>query len=165
MNLLRTIIFIILLLSVYFGISVFVGIKWAIAVFSLILISIATAFIIKKDFYAKYIKFVNPKAALLYGNKDDDFRRKLRITDIIVCYIISAILLFLAAVIPNVTLTVQGSIPIYLIIATVLITILIWCFSLFILKKSKKNSSFWFYFIALILSMALLLSAFQAFIF
>ena len=154
----RTIIFILLLLGLYFGVSVFVGIKWALVVFSILLITLATAFIIKKDFYIKYVEFVNPKYALLYSSKDTDFRRKHRITDIVVFYIISAIMLFISTSIPNIMFPIEGSNLIYLIAGTVFFTILLWTFSLFILKKSNKNSSFWFYFVALIMFVILVLA-------
>lgn len=161
----RTITFIILLLSLYFGICVFIGIKWALIVFSLFLITLTTVFLIKKDFYVKYIEFVNPKYALLYNKKGDDFREKHRIIDIIVIYILSAIMLFISLNMHNTTLPIQGSKLIYIIIATVLLTILLWGFSLLILRKSKKNSSFWFYFIGLILSAILVIAVIQSFIF
>ena len=160
----RSIIFILLLLSLYFGISIFIGIKWALLVFSLLMITLATVFIRKKASYVKYIEFVNPKYAHLYNNKSDDFRRKHRVTDIIGFYIISAIMLIISVSIQNFTLPIQDNILIYLIIGTMLSTILLWCFSLLILKKSKKNSSFWFYFIALILTVILVLSLVQNFI-
>jgi hypothetical protein len=162
---LRAIIFILLLLSLYFGICIFVGVKLALVAFSLLMLTLATVFIIKRDSYVKYIEFVNPKYALLYNSKDDDFRGKHRITDIIGFYIISAIMLFISVNVPNTPFPIQGNSVVYLIIATVLSTILLWCFSLLILKKSKKNSSFWFYFIALILFAILVLTIIQIFIF
>lgn len=161
----RSIIFILLLLSLYFGICILVGVKLALVVFALLMLILATVFIIKRDSYVKYIEFVNPKYALLYNSKDDNFRRKHRITDIIGFYIITAIMLFISVCMPSTPLPIQGSSIIYLIMASVLFTILLWYFSLLILKKSKKNSSFWFYFIALILFAILVLATIQIFIF
>lgn len=154
----RTIIFIILFLNLYFGICIFAGMKAALAVLSILMLTLATVFLVKKNSYVKYIEFVNPKYSFLYNAKGDDFKKKHRITDISAFYILSAIMLFLTASIPNVTLPFQGSMIIFLIISTVVISICLWCFSLLILKQSKKNSSFWFYFIAMILVAILILA-------
>ena len=161
----RTIIFILLFLSLYFGIWIFIGIKWAIAVCSLLLMSLATSFILKKDFYVRYIEFVNPKCAALYNYKDDNFKRKLRKTDIIVLYILSAIMVFISVNIPNTILPIHGIYLIYLIVIEISVCILLWLFGLLILKKSRKYSSFWFYSIALILFIILVLAIIQNFIF
>lgn len=155
----RSIIIILMWLGIYFGICVFAGMGWALLTFALLMITLSTVFVVKKDSYVSYIQFVNPRYAALYNSKDDEFRRKHRITDIIAFYIISSIMLFLTVIMPNVTLTVDGGYLIYLITAVVLITILLWRFSLIILKKSKKNSSFWFYFTALIMFALLVFTA------
>lgn len=157
----RSIIYILLLLSLFFGICIFAGIKWALLALSTLMITLAAVFIIKKDSYVKYIEFVNPKYALLYATKSDDFKRKHRIIDIIVFYIIAAIMLFIAVIVPNIILPIQGSIFVYLMAATILLTVLLWCISLFILKRSNKNSNFWFYFIASISAAVIVLAIIQ----
>lgn len=161
----RSIIFILLLLSLYFGICIFIGVKWAIAGFAMLLLILATVFITKKDSYIKYIEFINPKYALVYNSKSDNFRKKHRIIDIIVLYIISAIILFISVNMENTTLSIGGTIPIPLIVTTMIFTIILWGFSLLILRKSNKNSSFWFYFIAAILFIILVLGIIQSFLF
>lgn len=146
----RSIIYILLILGIYFGICIFIGMNWALITLAAFMIILATSFIVKRDFYIKYTEFVNPKYASLYSLKDDEFKRKHRVIDIVGFYIISAFMLLLSAIIGNLKLPLQGSSLAYLIIPVVLLSILLWGLSLVILKKSKKNSSFWFYFIAMI---------------
>jgi hypothetical protein len=154
---LRTIIFILLILSVYFGVCVFVGLQWALTAMSLFLIILATIFVFKRDSYIQYIQLVNPKYAALYNGKDDKFRKSHRITDIIIFYLLSSFLLFMSINIPNTKLTVSHTTLVYLLLVAVIFSIFLWLFSLFILKKSKNNSSFWFYFIGLVLLLILVL--------
>jgi len=162
---LRSIIFILTLLSVYFGICIFIGIKWAFVFSALFMIALATMFLIKKESYLKYGEIMNPRGALLYKSKDDSFRKKYRITHIIGLYILSAILLLTAVPLPNTTMSIHGRIFIYLVIATLLSTIVIWCLSELIFKRSKKNSTFWFYFIGSALFILLVLTIIENFIF
>lgn len=147
-----------MLLSIYFGICVFIGVKWALIVFSLFMLVLAAVFSIKKDSYAKYIAFVNPKYSLLYSSKDADFRRSHRRSDIVVFCIISLLMLLISLGMPNITLAIEGSSLMYLIAGTVILSIILWGISLFILKNSKKNSSFWFYFTALLSAVLLVIA-------
>lgn len=155
----KTVIFILLILGLYFGICVTVGVKWALAAMAIFMIVLATTFIMKKGFYIKYIQFVNPRYALLYNSKDEDFKRKHKNTDIIIFYIISALMLFMSAIMKNLKLSVDNGYLLYLLIGTALFSILLWAISLIILKKSTRNSSFWFCFLAVIL-LSLLIFAF-----
>ena len=161
----KSIIYIVLFLSIYFGLCTFISINIALVVFSVIMATLATVFLVKKDFYMKYIEVINPKYAVLYHSKDADFRKKHKITDIIVLYGISAFLLFFSIALPNTTLPFQRNNIIYLIIGAMLSVIVLWQFSLYILKKSNKNASFWFYFTAFTLSVVLLLDLVQHFIY
>lgn len=154
----RTVIFILLILSLYFGVCIFIGVKWALMAMATLLITLATVFVINKDFFDKYIKFVNPKYAILYKDKDDRFRKRLKITDIIIFYLLAAFMLFISVSIPNIVLPIQYGNLKYLFIGSAFFSILLWGFSLFILKKSKNNSNFWFYFTALILFIVLILA-------
>lgn len=154
----KTVIFILLILSLYFGICLFIGVKCALIAVAILLIVLATVFIINKNFFEKYIKFVNPKYAILYNEKDDKFRKRLKITDIVIFYLLSTFMLFMALNIPNITLPLNQRNMIALIIGAAFFSILIWYLGLFILKKSKTNSSFWFYFTALILFVVLILA-------
>ncbi len=152
-----TIIFIISLLSIYFGICILVGIKWALILFALLLITLSTAFIIRPYFYEKYIKLVNPKYALLYSSKNVEFKRKHKKVDILICYIISGIMLSMSTLYNNTKLPFTNSYIPYLLASAIFMSILLWLASILILKKSKSNSSFWFYFISSIMVIILLL--------
>lgn len=152
----RVLIYIILILSLYFGACVFIGVKFALIAMSLFMLILAITFSAAKDSYIKYLQLVNPKYAAIYNSKDDEFRKKHRLTDIKIFYIFSPILLLLSLSMKNIKFPIQGSSTLYIILPTVLLTVLLWLSSLFILKKSNKNSSFWFYFIALICSAILL---------
>lgn len=162
---LRTISFILLFLGIYFGLCAFVSVKWALLGFSLLMITLATIFVIKKDFYVKYVTFTNPKYISIYNAKDDDFKRKHRISDITGFYIVSAIMLILSVVMPDVTLPIQEQSILYLVIATIIISMLLWYTSLIIIRKTKKNASFWFYFITSILTGILVLALLQFLLF
>jgi VanZ family protein len=113
--------------------------------------------VLKTDSYIKYLQIVNPRYAVLYNDKDAKFRKRHRWTDIIVFYLLSSFMLFMSVSMPNTTLTIPHGNLVYLMLVAVLFSILVWIFSLFILKKSKNNSSFWFYFIGLVLFMILVL--------
>jgi hypothetical protein len=134
-----------------------VGLKWALIAMSIFLITLASIFVLKTDSYVKYIQIVNPKYAVSYNAKDAKFRKRHRWTDIIVFYLLSSFMLFMSVNMPNATLNVPLGNLVYLMLAAVFFSILIWILSLFILRKSKNNASFWFYFIALIAFILLVL--------
>lgn len=159
----RTIIFIIILLSVYFGISIFIGLKFAIGLFAILLATLATVFIIKKTSYYKYMEFVNPRYASIYMTKSDDFKKNLRTTEIAILYGLSSFMIFMSIIMPNITLPVNNNIA-YVILSSVILTLLLLYITLSIFKKSKKNSSFWFYVFGSVLSAILVMILFTNFI-
>ncbi|ERK30215.1 hypothetical protein CINTURNW_1785 [Clostridium intestinale URNW] len=151
----RTIFFLIVILTLYFGLSTFLSINLALLLFSLFFIITATIFLVRKDSYTKYIEFINPKLSILFKEKDNKFKKNTRITDIAVFYFLSAILLFISKVMPKETLPYNTQfIP--LIFVAIIISICLYFLSNYIFKKSKNNSSYWFYFIGLLSLMILL---------
>lgn len=98
---------------------------------------------------------MNPKLSISFKEKDNKFKKNTRITDIVIFYLLSAVLLFLSKIMPkqNVPYNKQ-SIP--LIFVAIITSICLYFLSNYIFKKSKNNSTYWFYFLGL-LSLILIL--------
>jgi hypothetical protein len=156
----RSVIIIFCFLALYFGLLALVGLKWAFISFAVLLSLLATAFLLKKNFYISYVTAVNPKYALLYNDKSESFRKNHRIIDMILFYVLSMLLLSAGFMAGDNVFPLQGfdlSRIIIMIAVSILLSLALWLGSLLILKKSKTNYVFWLCFVGLILLGALLI--------
>lgn len=99
---------------------------------------------------------MNPKLSISFKEKDSRFKKNTRITDIVIFYSLSAILLFISKGMPKQTLPYNKQ-SITLIFVAIIISICLYFLSNYIFKKSKSNSSYWFYFVGLVALMILLI--------
>lgn len=86
-------IMILILTALYLIINTF-GIGIATVVISILFLIQAIVFSIKSEYYDSFLKFMNPQLYNAYSDKNSDFNRKTRKTNIISCYILSAIMGF-----------------------------------------------------------------------
>lgn len=140
----RPVLVMLFMLMIYLFIGTVLGLKWVLIISAVLFSVMATVFIIKEDYYIKYIKFVNPSYLKNSEVKGEKFKKQNRVTNIICWYIIAVIFIFQASVMPNMNLLDMFSPKQLIIFAAAIFAFssILFLLSMFVHKKSKTNSQF-----------------------
>lgn len=142
----RTVIIMIFLLALFLGLYTTLGIGITMFIISGMYFIMATLFTIKKEYYHKYLSFVNPKYKNISDEKGEKFKKKNRITNIISDYILSVVMFFngMINVKYNSNFKPSFSVSYYFKFGSLVLVIgiIIYFVNNFLLKKSKNHSDY-----------------------